>query len=190
MAPKIFDKEGQERDWAWLIARFGDVTISQSTYEQVYRLVEIREQEGPAALIPSLLDEEGQPVPGVQVIRYWPGAPELPVWDPPPERWKNRGVHGKTNDEGHIGFGMGGGDYYDSQTETGASSIWVGELGWGSDCIHGLGMLAATNHIHLNPTFQRQEGGGNGNGEPPVEGDALERIAAALEYIASRWPFS
>jgi len=126
------------------------------------------------------------------VIRFWPGAPVLPEWPSPPERWKNKGVHDKTNEDGHIGFGMGGGDhYYPDQGQVGASSIWVGHTGWGSDCMHGLGWIVADTDLHLNVVFQQVENGDNGNGEPPpVEGDALERIAAALEYIAARWPFS
>ena len=41
----IYDKEGNEKDWNWLVARFGDVTISQSQAEKAYRVTALRENE-------------------------------------------------------------------------------------------------------------------------------------------------
>jgi hypothetical protein len=186
MAPKVFDNGGQERDMAWLLNKYGDVTISASEYPEAFRVVELREQIGDAALVVRLLNEEGQLQGGVTVIRYWPDAPKLPEWPPPPERWFSQGVHGETNDEGVIGFGMGRGDYYDPALEQrGATSIWVGFLGTGSECVGGLGMLGGSNHAHINVTFQH-----SAEPEPPGPGgDELERIALALESIAARWPF-
>lgn len=182
----IYDKEGNEKDWDWLVARFGDVTISQSQAEQAYRVTALREKEGPASLVVKLLDENGNPVVKVPVVRFWPSAPELPQWEGLPERWRNKGVSGRTNDEGDIGFGMGGGDYYwPDQGQKGASGVWAGEPGWGSDFVLGLGMLAATNHIHLDVEFQRMIGDpGNGNGgEPPAGSDDL---AEAIKYAGDQ----
>ena len=188
--PAYYDKEGKQRDVAWLQDTFGDVLINSAFPSEgapVYRVVELREKEGPAALIARVLDEHGNPVAKAPVIRFWPGAPELPQWDPPPERWRSRGVVGRTNNDGDSGFGMGQGDYYDPATQQGASAMWIGAPGTHSDLVVGLGMVTATNHRHLDVTFQLFEG----DDEPPGPGpgptpDAFwSAIAQGLETIAA-----
>ena len=184
---KIFDRVGNQQDTTWLTNRFGQVVVNTAFVPEgdlVFRITELREKEGPAALIARVLDENDDPVLKAPVIRFWPGAPELPEWDPPPERWRSRGVVGRTNAEGDTGFGMGPGDYYDPAQQAGASAIWVGAPSTHSDLVSGLGMLPNTNHIHLDVTFQLTAGTEPGPGPTPTPTAFWTAIAAGLDQIA------
>lgn len=167
---KIYDVKGQERDMTWLRSVFGDVEIHEantSDGNNVFRLTELRESIGPSSVVIAVKDLAGLPMKGEPVIRYWPGAPELPQWSPPPERWKSRGIVGRTGDGGDVGFGMGQGDYYQPDREQGASGIWLGKPSTHSDFVMGLGMVWATDHQHLNMTFQLMEADDPGPGPTP-----------------------
>jgi len=167
---KIFDKDGREQSLSWLQSVFGNVEIHSadaSDGANVFRLAELRESVGPSAVVVAVKDEMGNPMKDVPVIRYWPDAPNLPDWTPPPERWKSRGVVGRTGDGGDVGFGMGQGDYYEPDKEQGASGIFLGKPSTHSDFVMGLGMVWATEHQHLNLTFQLGAGDDNGGPEPP-----------------------
>jgi hypothetical protein len=157
--PKIYDQQGQERDWTWLIANFGAVKLERAEVaagvDQVYRIVMIKDAEGPAVTVVNVTDPDGKPLENVRVVRYWPDAPSLPGWPPPASRWRDRGVYGGTNINGDIGFGMGRGDYF-FPPSGGASALWVSDERGPSDFIEGLGMLGGTNHRHLNIYFQLQ----------------------------------
>ena len=161
---KYFDHEGTERNEAWLHARFGAVSIRNSTATGAFRIQELRESIGPAVYVVKLLDEHGQPMNGEQVARTWPD-PQLP--ELPENEWYLLGVHGPTKENEGVGFASGGGDYYDPKGEmrdrqgnllgtVGASSFWV--LEWPSDCIEGIGTLGGTEHAHLDMVLQWIEG--------------------------------
>jgi hypothetical protein len=158
--PKVTDRQGQERDWDWLIAEFGAIELEFAEVPAgeglVYRIVELREVEGPAAEVIHVEDQDGNPLEGIRVVRHWPQAPLLPAWPPPTSRWRDRGVFGNTNVNGDIGFGMGHGDYY-FPPKGGASAVWVAEESGPSDFVAGLGMLGGTNHRHLDVYFQRTD---------------------------------
>ena len=158
--PKIFDQQGQERDWAWLTANFGDIRVERATAEEgvtkVYRVVKLQGAEGPAVQVATVTDKDGNPLEGIQVVRYWPDAPQLPDWPKPASRWHQRGVFGGTNTSGDIGYGMGHGDYY-FPPDGGASSVWVADEAGPSDLVSGLGMLGGTNHRHLDVFFELQD---------------------------------
>lgn len=162
MGVLIYDQHGTQQDVDWLRAKFGDVGLAMANVqagEQVYRLTEIHEREGNASIVATVLGMDGVIVEGEYVVRRWPDAPALPPWDPPISRWFDNGVMGTTNLNGHVGFGLGHGDYYWPDSQRGATAIWcVGRkqphVAAASDMIDGLGMLAATNHIHLDPTFE------------------------------------
>jgi hypothetical protein len=146
---RIFDRYGVERDWAWLEATFGYVSIEQGSGSAC--VVELRDELGPATITVRVVDTAGEPLGGITVIWYWPDANFLP---PELVGCFDRGDIGVTKtdgpDKGTVGFGMGGGSYYD-WPGPGPHTVWVGVQG--SDCVHGLGMLSLTNHRHLNPTF-------------------------------------
>jgi hypothetical protein len=154
---RILDKQGQQRDWGWLRVNFGDIGVKRAEpvagETSVYRVVKLQESEGPAVQVVNIAGEDGSSREGVVVVRHWPDAPELPAWPSPISRWRAKGVFGKTNNNGDIGFGMGHGDYYFA-TASGASSVWVADDAGQSDLITGLGMLGGTNHRHLDVYYQ------------------------------------
>lgn len=169
MAVDVYDLSGTKRDWSWLEGKFGPKLLRPSQYTYAYRVVRIDERRGHASFIVKLIDENGAPVSGITVIRNWVGmGPEhqLPTWVEPPERWFERGVHGETNNNGDIGYGMGPGDLY-YPPATGASSVWgghkEGDQKWGSDCLSGLGWIVhpIDGDLHLDVVLQRTVG------EPP-----------------------
>ena len=168
--PKVYDRQGQERNWDWVLAQYGPVTLERAPTSggvtQVYRIVQLREKEGSATQLVNVRDPSGRPLDGITVVRHWPGAPTLPNWPPPASRWRDRGVYGPTNANGDIGFGMGQGDYY-FPPNSGASAVWVAHQNGPSDCIGGLGMLGGTQHRHLDVYFQLQNVSGPTPPSPP-----------------------
>ena len=158
--PKVYDQQGQEKDWDWLVANFGPIELERTGVPEgvnhVYRIVELHDREGPAVQIVHVADQEAGPIEGITVVRYWPGAPPLDPFPPPASTWRDRGVYGETNINGEIGFGMGTGDYY-FPPSIGASAVWVADQLGPSDFIHGLGMLGATNHRHLEVYYQLED---------------------------------
>ena len=205
--PLVIDQDGQERDWEWLIANFGAVTLERAEapegVAQVYRIVKLADTEGPAAQVVNVVGQDGEPLEGITVVRHWPDAPPLPDWPPPTSRWRPRGVYGQTGVNGDIGFGMGHGDYY-FPPDGGASAVWLADEAGPSDLIGGLGMIGATNHRHLDIYYRRvavQESSPSPTPEPapkpqptptpiPVPDvlwdtllERLNRIVALLEQI-------
>lgn len=161
MTVRVFDKHGVERSWDWLVAEFGPLQVLGKSSDSGWALVELREIddlkqnalmpktgiiEAPATIIATMLDVNGNPAANVPVSFYWPDAPERPDCG-----GFNRCVVGLTNDEGKVGFAMGGGAYY-WPPNIGPHATWV--CGENSDVCNGLGMLGGTNHRHVDPTYQ------------------------------------
>jgi len=176
MTIKIYDFDhgpgsGVTTDWAWLRDTFGDVQIRAIEDKEgltlqdgdvVYKLVYLDARLGDANIIINVRDENGNPVQGETVIFGWPDAPLL-VEPGKPSNWTERGVPGPTNAEGDIGPGLGRGAYYSpADGERGAHFVWV--YGLPSDYVDGLGMLAMTNHAHLNLGYRAVRVEENGNG--------------------------
>jgi hypothetical protein len=146
-------------DAAWLEATYGPVAVDQSQESKAYRVVELWEKLGEASLTVRLEDENGNPLVDIPVVFWFSTAPQLPEWTPPPEKWRTNGEQGRSNQNGDVGFGMGGGAYYFPPNK-GPHAVWVGEPGVGTDFVSGLGMLGGTNHNHVEPVFQRLRGEG------------------------------
>ena len=144
---KIYDKSGTERDQAWLQQEFGAVKVDEGDGD--WHVAELRESEGPAATVVTVLDADGKPVQGALVARWWPD-PELPGLPSELASWRPNGVYSETEANGVIGFGMGDGDYY-WPPNGGASEVWIDYDG---DRVAGLGMVGGTNHRHLDVVFQ------------------------------------
>jgi len=190
--PKVYDLDGTEKDWDWVTEVYGaEYKVAEvSPGEQVYRLVEAVEREGAATQIVTVLDENGEPKANVPVARFWPGAPELSP--KPASPWKNKAVVGKTNSGGDVGFGMGRGDYI-THPGAGVSAVWVADPEIPSDLVDKLGMIAGTNHRHLDFVFQV---GTESTGGAPTPGsgtsdDIEQRLSAVesrVEELASTLP--
>jgi hypothetical protein len=154
----VFDGQGQERDWEWLLGSFGAVNLERADAADppdAYRVASLHDTDGPAAVVIRVVDQDDNPLEGIHVVRYWSGAPKLPKWPSPVSLWQNEGVHGPTNENGEIGFGMGAGEYY-SVPNGGPCAVWVADEAGPSDLISGLGMLDKSKHRHLNITFRLQ----------------------------------
>jgi hypothetical protein len=166
--PRIYDQQGQQRDWNWLVASFGNITLerSQASEGSIFRIVKLQDAEGPAVQVANVMDQDGLTMEGIRVVRYWPDAPTLPAWTSPISMWRSQGVYGTTNVSGDIGYGMGHGDYY-FPPGPGASGLWVADDAGPSDFIGGLGMLGGTNHRHLDVYFQLTPAKASPSPEPP-----------------------
>ena len=181
----IYDALGNLRTTEWLKAKYGEVEVhSPQAGEPCWRAFALCEDadypgkkpgtrpswwpkpEAAAALVAKALSEGGEPVADVPVARYWPDAPYLP---PAQRHWKSRGVIGYTNGQGDTGFGMGEGDYYSPPEQGGVSWMWVAQSGMDSEAVSGLGMLAGTNHAHMNAVFRFD----SGTQEPPPNEELL-----------------
>ncbi|MFH1634883.1 MAG: hypothetical protein ABIG63_12880, partial [Chloroflexota bacterium] len=193
MDVRIYDFDGIEQGWDWLIATFGDVQIRPiedrivvNPGDRIYKVSYIRAKRGDSACQINVRDERGNPIVGETVVFGWPDAPphELPAtWD----LWTNSGEVGETNETGDVGPGMGIGAYYDpTQGERGPHFCWV----WNkpSDYVDGIGMLALTDHDHPDIGYQEVVWGEEEEPDPGEPGEALAIIASIrveLDQLAS-----
>ena len=181
----IFDNQGQEQDWDWLVANFGDIRVERAEPTKgtgsVYRVAKLQDRSGPAVQVVNVVDDSDEPMGGIRVVRHWPSAPVLPDWPAPVSVWFTRGVFGKTNENGDIGFGMGQGDFYFAPTR-GASSVWVADEAGPSDLIQGLGMIGGSDHRHLDVTYRLV----TGEPSPPAPPELPEQPPAPPPR--NRWP--
>jgi hypothetical protein len=143
----IYDLDGNEQDWEWLIDTFGAVTLERGSGAASVTVLDAI--EGPTVLVVTVENHDGNPVENVPVVYYWPDAPMLP-----PEQQAcglDRGEVIFTKANGNAEFGMGGGAYY-FPPAGGPHIVWVAVEG--TDCLGGLGMLGGTNHIHLDSVWR------------------------------------
>ena len=156
------DGPQEEKTWDWLVKEFGPLEISLAESakmpdgtEQVVRLIEVREQYGPANCNVELFHIDGSPVGGINAAWHYSTAPLLPATQPPTSRWEDRADYGPTNVEGVVGFSLSDGSYYQPDLgEIGPYACWFLCIEHPSDFIRGLGMDWNTNHRHLNLKFQ------------------------------------
>jgi hypothetical protein len=143
----IYDLDGAERDWAWLEAMFGAVTLERGT--GMASVSVLRAVEGPSVLVVRIENADGDPIQSVPVVFYWPDARLLP----PEQRacGLDRGLVIASKSNGNAEFGMGPGAYY-FPPAGGPHAVWVATEG--TDCLGGMGMLGGTNHIHLDSVWR------------------------------------
>lgn len=134
------------RDWDWLESTFGAVVLERGIGAASVKV--LRAIEGPSALTIRVEDTAGTPRQNLPVVFHWSDAPELM-----PEEVAcglTRGIVGRTNDKGEVGFGMGTGAYY-FPPDGGPHTVWIAVEG--TDCLRGMGMLGGTNHNHLDSVW-------------------------------------
>ena len=195
MTIRVLDASGNEKTWDWVLREFGPLDVREADpilvdgQLQKVALVQVQEQYGPANCNVHLFDINGRPVQGIMAAWWYSTAPDLPNIPPPTTVWEPRADYGPTNSEGVIGFALSEDGYYywPDQNHIGPYGTWILAPGHPSDGLFGLGMIAGTDHRHLNVWFQ-VVAVEDDNGEEP-DGDELARIAAALEFMAAHWPF-
>jgi hypothetical protein len=160
MSMQVLDRQGQERDADWLVSNFGVVCLERpktaDAGAKVYRLASVHEVAGPAALVVTVVDEQGKPLAGVQVVHSSPNAPQLPALPPGASRWLERGVVGATGSKGAIAFGLGANDRY-ALPGGGPAAVWVAGPEGPSDLISGLGMPDSAANRHLDVCFRLED---------------------------------
>jgi hypothetical protein len=155
--PRVFDMHNNEKDMAWVRQTYGS-DFARATPEMlagathVCRLIEFREREGPSNIDTFTMGEDDQPLANITVAFYWPDAPTPSR----PEEWKPKKYYQRTDIRGKVGFALGPGAYIRDPAVGGPHAIWVSEPTMPSDLADKLGMLAGTNHRHLEPVFQLQ----------------------------------
>jgi len=179
---KVVDLEYKERDFEYAKSKYG-VAFRRAEVapgQKVYRLVELWEKTGHSSLITQVLNEDGSPMANVDVAFYWRDAPEQAAND---NDWYKKFVHGPTNLNGDVGPGMGTGAYH-GEGEGGPHAVWVRDPNIPSDICEKLGMLAGTNHDHLDQKFQLMVAEGEQPVTPPVT-PPPDDLAALVQEVQS-----
>jgi hypothetical protein len=182
---RVYDKNGTEQTLTWLYEQFGLIEIvdpeSPVSLEGTYSVATLQEAVGPASISCWVLDSDGRPMPNVQLVFCWPDAPVLPGCG-----HLGKGVTGRTDPSGRVGFDVGKGAYYDPRTGKGPHDLWIFGRGV-SERVSGLGMIGGTNHRHLDVTFQldstepEPEPGPEPQPEPePLDPDTAKLIRDAI----------
>jgi hypothetical protein len=134
----VYDMHGNLRDMDWVAQTYGS-WIERATPGadgSIFRVVELREIEGPVTIKVWVKDSAGNPLPGVSVRCSWPGGEEIK----------------STEEDGTVSL-CAMGDYIDPWGSGGARSMEV-LGGVPSDIARALGMLGRTEHRHLDVVFQ------------------------------------
>jgi hypothetical protein len=186
MEPRVIDFDGNERPFSWAAAKYGAVYTPAEPFEgRVLRLIELREQDGPALQMTHVQDEDGKPVAGVEVCRWWPDVPDdlpeeaLGENHKPVSYWFRRGVHGPTNTNGDQAFGVGGDDVVITEGPDAIikHAVWLASWDAPSDLYQSKGVwIGGTNHRHLACIFELQTGAGERGEGPPSEGPPSEGL--------------
>jgi hypothetical protein len=174
MERRIFDAQGQQQTEAWLLSKYGQIDTTAEAGAE-YGIVELRERiDAPSTLVVTVKDEGGNPVPNVSVAFSWPDGT----------------VHGMTDNMGNVGFGMGGGAYYDpDQGQQGPHWINAGGVE-----VRGLGMRIGTNQDHVDVVLIESEPQPPDPPDPPEPPDEcceeiirlMNQIIELLEVIAAK----
>lgn len=154
---RIFDADGNERDWEWIKDKYNLPEIDRALKElDHWEVVELRERIGPVAMRICIAGERRI---GISLRIDWPSGHVIQ----------------KTNMEGYTDFVL---NAYYRPPKTGPYSVYINLAV--SDIVDGLGMIGKTNHAHLEPTFQFVKGE-----EPPEDGwkEKYERDHQALLEI-------
>jgi hypothetical protein len=154
--PEVYDKNGVQRDMAWLRAKYGNVQFLNAGPGLKFRLARIEETEGPAVIKVRVINGAGFPHAGQPVANHWPD-PSLPslINAGLQTLWRDRAINQPTDSAGYTGFGLGTGSYISNLQEGGPHVLWVLSPSLRSDGISGVGMLGGTNHAGpLSLVFQ------------------------------------
>lgn len=192
---KVYDAVGQEKTLDWLTKYYGQAIATLAPAdEDAYRVVRIDENKtGQTSVKVRVLDEHGSPS-DVAVSFAWAGAPKQ---KPGCRTQPTDNFIVQYTDGGYTSFAYGK-DVYFLPPDHGYHRLWIcrpgvpGVSGTSSDIVYG-GMLAGTNHHHLDFVFQLVKGDTTTDPEPPPVSDPddseivleLKDISATLARLAS-----
>lgn len=141
---KYFWFDGTEVDEAKFRETFGPMLIINPANAK-YRIEELHAAAGYSTFLFAVLDKDNKPARSEKVVFSWPGAPDCPGCG-----WDGTGLVGEVKESGCAEHPMGTGAYYwPDKGEIGPHKAWVYGVGR-SSYIEGLGMIAATNHHHVD----------------------------------------
>lgn len=126
-AVAIFDGLGVRRDITWLQRTFGGVGWEGAGLAEIHAC----QGDCPASHTATVLDAAGEPVAGYEVTWSWPDGSATCY----------------TDERGVCGFAIGPGAYY-TPPAGGPHAVTVG-----GSRLEGLGMLALTNHEHVDSVW-------------------------------------
>ena len=188
---EVFDANGTQRDWAWVVEQYGPLEIGLAEpvvaadgQMKVIRLVELREKFGPATCVVNVRKLDGSPMVGVNGAWHYSTAPMLPDWMDAQSVWFPNADFGPTNDNGDVGHAMSeDSTYYPDRGEIGPYAAWILSSKLPCDLYRGIGCKAGTEHGHLDAIFQVvvvEEP------QPPLPGgdDIVEAVLAVAYEIA------
>jgi len=132
---KVYDMYGVQRTYQWAVNKYG-VRVEQIG-GWAYHCVELREITGPASLDVWVYQANGQPAANVRVEFYWPTGMDFRY----------------TEASGKAGFGYGSGSWIWDPAVGGAHWLVVSNAS-NCDAVSRLGMLAYTNHDHLDVSYR------------------------------------
>ncbi len=137
----VYDMSGNPRDMDWVAQTYGSwiERVTPGAGGAIFRVVELREIEGPTTIKVSVRDSAGVPLVGVTARCSWGGEEEVK----------------ETEEDGSVSLcAMGIGSYIDPNNPGGGAYSVAIQGDVPSDIARGLGMLARTNHRHLDVVFQ------------------------------------
>lgn len=140
---KVYDLHGNEKDYAWAVGKYGvrwEPCIDDYMGEDAWRLVQIRERCGPSGIDIWCYNKSGTPAQGLEVEFNWPDGHQMK----------------ETEGDGRVGFAYGPGSYITDPKVGGPHWIDVDRgitVGY-CDTVSRLGMLAGTEHCHLDLTYR------------------------------------
>ncbi len=153
---RVFDMDGQEQTLEWAVEKYG---VRLDLYDgRGWHCSQMKERSGPASVDIYLYEEDGKPAQGIKVEFFWPGGSQEKL----------------TEVDGKVGFAYGPGSWITNPAVGGPHWIVVNG-GETSDDVSRLGMLAGTNHDHLDLSFRM------GVLEEPTPVDPLEVIMPLAE---------
>ena len=164
MEIEVRDKDGNEKDMAWLKDRFGEIIIKPAASGEgpVFKITALREKvSGGMEHITKVVGEDRKWLEGIEVAWYWSEANADPNAGPlggviEGKMKPNVGVHGRTNASGDVAPGMGdGARYRPDQGQIGPHAVWVRGRQTRSDVIYGIGWLPAPGRPRIDVEFTR-----------------------------------
>jgi len=132
---KVYDMNGVQRTYQWAVNKYGVRVEPKLGWG--YHCVELREISGPSSLEVWVYQANGLPAANVRVEFYWPTGMDYRY----------------TEVTGKVGFGYGSGSWIWDPTVGGAHWLVVNSANT-CDAVSRLGMLAMTNHDHLNVSYR------------------------------------